>query len=259
MPGPITRSTYGCLDGVGVEVAEHGFVPSAAAILAEWGADVVKVERPTGDPLRLIMSMGFVADTGDFNCLVRAVQPQQARRRDRPAQRRRPRRARPADRVGRRVHHELPAVGAQEAAARPRRHLGGEPALRVRDRLGSGPRGTRRRPRRLRRGVVLGARRHRAHAHPAGRAARAAARRARRRTERRVSSRAASRPRCSSASAPANRRVVDVSLLGAAVWTLSIDLVPTTILRRRAAAARRGQEPRHRARRLVPHRPTNAG
>ena len=60
----------GVLDGVKVlEVAEHGFVPSAAAILAEWGADVVKVERPTGDPLRQIMAMGFVADTGDFNFL----------------------------------------------------------------------------------------------------------------------------------------------------------------------------------------------
>ena len=52
----------GVLDGVKVlEVAEHGFVPSGAAILAEWGADVVKVERPTGDPLRQIMAMGFVA------------------------------------------------------------------------------------------------------------------------------------------------------------------------------------------------------
>jgi len=60
----------GVLDGVKVvEVAEHGFVPSGAAILAEWGADVVKVERPTGDPLRQIMAMGFVADTGDFNWL----------------------------------------------------------------------------------------------------------------------------------------------------------------------------------------------
>jgi crotonobetainyl-CoA:carnitine CoA-transferase CaiB-like acyl-CoA transferase len=60
----------GVLDGVRVvEVAEHGFVPSGAAILAEWGADVVKVERPTGDPLRLIMAMGFVADTGEFNWL----------------------------------------------------------------------------------------------------------------------------------------------------------------------------------------------
>jgi len=60
----------GVMDGVKVvEVAEHGFVPSAAAILADWGADVVKVERPTGDPLRRIMAMGFVADTGDFNFL----------------------------------------------------------------------------------------------------------------------------------------------------------------------------------------------
>lgn len=60
----------GVMDGVKVlEVAEHGFVPSAAAILAEWGADVVKVERPGGDPLRLIMGMGFVTDTGDFNFL----------------------------------------------------------------------------------------------------------------------------------------------------------------------------------------------
>ncbi len=64
------RDAVGVMDGVKVlEVAEHGFVPSAAAILAEWGADVVKVERPTGDPLRSIMSMGFAADTGDFNWL----------------------------------------------------------------------------------------------------------------------------------------------------------------------------------------------
>jgi crotonobetainyl-CoA:carnitine CoA-transferase CaiB-like acyl-CoA transferase len=60
----------GVMDGIKVvEVAEHGFVPSAAAILADWGADVVKVERPTGDPLRGIMGAGLVADTGDFNFL----------------------------------------------------------------------------------------------------------------------------------------------------------------------------------------------
>ncbi|HEX4493195.1 MAG TPA: CoA transferase [Acidimicrobiia bacterium] len=60
----------GVMDGIKVvEVAEHGFVPSAAAILADWGADVVKVERATGDPLRGIMGAGFVADTGDFNFL----------------------------------------------------------------------------------------------------------------------------------------------------------------------------------------------
>jgi crotonobetainyl-CoA:carnitine CoA-transferase CaiB-like acyl-CoA transferase len=60
----------GVLDGIRVvELAEHGFVPSCAAILGDWGADVVKVERPTGDPLRAIMGAGFVADTGDFNFL----------------------------------------------------------------------------------------------------------------------------------------------------------------------------------------------
>jgi crotonobetainyl-CoA:carnitine CoA-transferase CaiB-like acyl-CoA transferase len=60
----------GVLDGVKVvELAEHGFVPSCGAILADWGADVVKIERPTGDPLRAVMAQGFVADTGDFNFL----------------------------------------------------------------------------------------------------------------------------------------------------------------------------------------------
>lgn len=60
----------GVLDGIKVlEVAEQGFVPSAAAILADWGADVVKVERLTGDPLRGYQKAGFVADTGDFNTL----------------------------------------------------------------------------------------------------------------------------------------------------------------------------------------------
>ena len=52
-----------------VEVADWGFVPSAATVLGDWGAEVVKVERPTGDPLRAIMSAGFVANTGDFNFL----------------------------------------------------------------------------------------------------------------------------------------------------------------------------------------------
>jgi crotonobetainyl-CoA:carnitine CoA-transferase CaiB-like acyl-CoA transferase len=60
----------GVLDGVKVvELAEHGFVPSCGAILADWGAEVVKIERPTGDPLRLVMQQGFVADTGSFNFL----------------------------------------------------------------------------------------------------------------------------------------------------------------------------------------------
>jgi crotonobetainyl-CoA:carnitine CoA-transferase CaiB-like acyl-CoA transferase len=60
----------GALDGIKVlELAEHGFVPSCGAVLADWGADVVKVERPTGDPLRMVQKAGLVADTGDFNFL----------------------------------------------------------------------------------------------------------------------------------------------------------------------------------------------
>lgn len=60
----------GVLDGVKVlELAEFGFVPSCGAVLADWGADVVKVERVTGDPLRHVMGAGLVADTGDFNFL----------------------------------------------------------------------------------------------------------------------------------------------------------------------------------------------
>jgi crotonobetainyl-CoA:carnitine CoA-transferase CaiB-like acyl-CoA transferase len=58
------------LDGVKVvELAEFGFVPACGAILADWGADVVKVERATGDPLRAVQAAGFVPDTGDFNHL----------------------------------------------------------------------------------------------------------------------------------------------------------------------------------------------
>jgi len=60
----------GVLDGVKVvELAEFGFVPSCGAVLADWGADVVKVERVTGDPLRHVQGAGLVADTGDFNFL----------------------------------------------------------------------------------------------------------------------------------------------------------------------------------------------
>jgi crotonobetainyl-CoA:carnitine CoA-transferase CaiB-like acyl-CoA transferase len=60
----------GVLDGVKVlEVAEQGFVPSAAAILADWGADVVKVERLTGDPLRHYAKLGVVPDVEGFNIL----------------------------------------------------------------------------------------------------------------------------------------------------------------------------------------------
>jgi formyl-CoA transferase len=38
-----------------LEVAEHTFVPAASAVLSDWGADVIKVEGPDGDPNRRIM------------------------------------------------------------------------------------------------------------------------------------------------------------------------------------------------------------
>ncbi|MEX0665844.1 MAG: CoA transferase [Acidimicrobiia bacterium] len=58
------------LDGVKVvELAIHGFVPACGATLGDWGAEVIKVEAPQGDPLRLVIKSGFAADTGDFNFL----------------------------------------------------------------------------------------------------------------------------------------------------------------------------------------------
>src|SRR5215471_17281225 len=40
-----------------VELATWTFVPAAAAILADLGADVVKVEPPTGDPQRGLLNL----------------------------------------------------------------------------------------------------------------------------------------------------------------------------------------------------------
>ncbi len=45
-----------------VDFSEHGFVPSAAAALADWGADVVKIERLEGDAMRSIIRNGLVPD-----------------------------------------------------------------------------------------------------------------------------------------------------------------------------------------------------
>ena len=50
------------LAGVRVlEVAAWTFVPAAGAVLADWGADVIKVEHPEmGDPQRGLVSMGLI-------------------------------------------------------------------------------------------------------------------------------------------------------------------------------------------------------
>jgi crotonobetainyl-CoA:carnitine CoA-transferase CaiB-like acyl-CoA transferase len=43
-----------------VEVATHVFVPIAGAVMAEWGAEVVKIEHPaTGDPTRGVVTAGL--------------------------------------------------------------------------------------------------------------------------------------------------------------------------------------------------------
>ncbi len=56
------------LEGVRVlEVAQWWFVPSAGGVLADWGADVIKVEHPvTGDPQRGLITSGLVPE-GGFN------------------------------------------------------------------------------------------------------------------------------------------------------------------------------------------------
>jgi crotonobetainyl-CoA:carnitine CoA-transferase CaiB-like acyl-CoA transferase len=60
------------LEGIKViELAEWGFVPSAAAVLADWGAEVIKIEHPQrGDPMRGLMAGGLIAKTGDYNYMV---------------------------------------------------------------------------------------------------------------------------------------------------------------------------------------------
>ncbi len=60
------------MEGVRVlEVAEHTFVPAASALLADWGADVIKVE-PTerGDAMRGLASTGVVSIDGGVHALL---------------------------------------------------------------------------------------------------------------------------------------------------------------------------------------------
>jgi len=56
-----------------VDFSEHGFVPSAAAALADWGADVVKIERLEGDAMRGIIGSGMVATVDGHDYLFELV------------------------------------------------------------------------------------------------------------------------------------------------------------------------------------------
>jgi crotonobetainyl-CoA:carnitine CoA-transferase CaiB-like acyl-CoA transferase len=54
-----------------VEVAEHAFVPSASAILADWGAEVIKIEHvERGDAMRGLASSGVMKMGGDVHVLL---------------------------------------------------------------------------------------------------------------------------------------------------------------------------------------------
>ncbi|MFI5718901.1 CaiB/BaiF CoA transferase family protein [Nocardia sp. NPDC051750] len=50
-----------------VELAQWVFVPVAGALLADWGADVVRIERIEGDPYRGLATQGIGTDSGGVN------------------------------------------------------------------------------------------------------------------------------------------------------------------------------------------------
>ena len=55
------------LEGVKViEVSMWAFVPSCGAVLSDWGADVIKIEPPAGDPIRNLNMGGIAPGTGGF-------------------------------------------------------------------------------------------------------------------------------------------------------------------------------------------------
>ncbi len=60
------------LEGVRIlEVAEHTFVPAASALLADWGADVIKIEPvERGDAMRGLAATGVVSISGGVHALL---------------------------------------------------------------------------------------------------------------------------------------------------------------------------------------------
>ena len=48
-----------------IEVASWMFVPAGGSVLADWGAEVIKVEPPTGDPQRGLVTSGLVPGGAD--------------------------------------------------------------------------------------------------------------------------------------------------------------------------------------------------
>ena len=117
------------MEGVRIlEVAEHTFVPAASAILADWGAEVIKIEHPErGDAMRGLASSGVMPSMGNVHVLLEHsnrgkksigidVSTETGPRPHLPARRE----------VGRLLDQQAPRR-AQEAAHRTRRHQEAQP------------------------------------------------------------------------------------------------------------------------------------
>jgi len=62
------EATADIFEGVRVvELAQWVFVPVAGALLADWGADVIRVEHPDGDPYRALATQRIGADSSGTN------------------------------------------------------------------------------------------------------------------------------------------------------------------------------------------------
>jgi crotonobetainyl-CoA:carnitine CoA-transferase CaiB-like acyl-CoA transferase len=61
----------GAFEGIRViELAQWVFVPVAGALLADWGADVIRIDRPEGDPYRGLVTQGIGAGGDGVNLSV---------------------------------------------------------------------------------------------------------------------------------------------------------------------------------------------
>jgi crotonobetainyl-CoA:carnitine CoA-transferase CaiB-like acyl-CoA transferase len=64
----VDSGNSGAFEGVRVvELAQWVFVPVAGALLADWGADVIHIERTDGDPYRGLQSQGIGSERNGIN------------------------------------------------------------------------------------------------------------------------------------------------------------------------------------------------